>query len=170
MSRKAITRFIAVPAVIVPLAVVTTAIAHRTAHAASSQAAQVRAAEQALFRAAVNGDTRTAGALLAPDLQLIDVTGTAETRADYLTNLGGAIDFVTIKPVSPIRVRMYGNSAVARVKLHFRVVARGTTVDHQGWETDLLERRSGKWQLVWMHTSPIPNDIGLFIQALQPAH
>ena len=89
-----------------------------------STADQVRTAERTLLRAAVDGDTHTAGTLLAPDLQLIDVTGTAETRADYLATIGGGIDFVTLKPIGPISVRVHGDSAVARVKLKFKVVAQ----------------------------------------------
>ena len=170
MSRRTLTRLIAVAAVIVSLAAVTAATAHQTAHAANSPANQIRAAERTLFRAAVDGDTHTAGPLLAPDLQLIDVTGTAETRADDLANIAGAIDFVTIKPVSPIRVRVHGNSAVARVELLFKVVAHGTKLQHYGWNTDLFERRGGRWELVWSQTTAVPNNIALLIEALQPAH
>src|SRR5215831_7016522 len=97
-----------------------------------SAADQVRTAELTLLRAAVDGDTHTAGALLVPDLQLIDVTGTPETRADYLANIGGGVDFVTLKPIKPISVRTYGdNAAVARVKLKFKVVAHGQTLQHE---------------------------------------
>jgi hypothetical protein len=58
---------------------------------------------QTLLRAAVDGDTHTAGALLAPDLQLVDVTGTPETRADYLASIGGGVDFVTLSECLAIR-------------------------------------------------------------------
>ena len=57
------------------------------------------------------------------------MTGTPETRTEYLTNIGGQIDFVKNVPVSPIKVRVHGNNAVARVKLHLKVTARGTTTD-----------------------------------------
>jgi Domain of unknown function (DUF4440) len=129
MKRTRITRLIAVPALIVPLAGVAAATANGTANPAGSPAAQVRTAERAVLRAVVAHDTHAAGALLAPDFQLIDVTGTAETRAEYLTNIGGQIDFVKDNPVSPIGVRVHGNSAVARVKLHLKVVAGGQTTD-----------------------------------------
>ena len=140
----------------------------RTAHRASSPDNQVRAAERSLLRAVVAHDTHAAGALLAPDFQGIDVTGTAETRADNLANIGGAIDFVKAEPISPIRVRMHGNSAVARVKLAFEVVAGGQTVKHDAWTTDVFERRHGNWQVVWEQTTAIPNNLGLFIQSLMP--
>jgi ketosteroid isomerase-like protein len=144
------------------------AAAARTAHTANSPANQVRAAERNLLRAVVAHDTQAAGALLAPDFQGIDVTGTAQTRADDLANIGGAIDFVKDEPISPIRVRMHGNSAVARVKLAFKVVAGGQTVKHDAWATDVFERRHRNWQVVWEQTTAIPNNLGLFIQSLLP--
>src|SRR5215471_7458687 len=176
MNRARITHLIALPATVLVLAGLTAAAPLAVAAAspmakagtATSEADQVRTAERALLRAAVAGDTRTAGALLAPNLQLIDVTGTAETRADYLANIGGGVDFVTITPIKPISVRMLGDSAVARLKLKFKVVAHGQTVQHGGWTTDLWERRDGRWQVVWSQTTAIPDHLGLFIRSLQP--
>jgi hypothetical protein len=176
MNRTRITHLIALPATVLVLAGVTAAtpmaIAAATptakAGTARSAADQVRTAERTLLRAAVDGDTRTAGALLAPDLQQIDVTGTPETRADYLATIGGGVDFVTLKPVKPISVRVYGDNAVARVKLRFKVVAGGLTVQHEGWTTDLFERRNGHWKVVWSQSTAIPNHLDLFIQSLQP--
>ena len=93
--------------------------------------------------------------------------GGAETRSDYLANIGGGIDFVSVKPVSPIRVRLYGRTAVVRFQAAFVVVAGPDRVEHRGWFTDLLERRHGHWQLVWSQTTATPNDQALLIQALK---
>src|SRR5262249_28459734 len=114
MKRARITYLIALPAAALVLA--GAAYATATANAGTgtgtggSAADQVRTAERTLLRAMVNGNTHTAGALLAPDLQLIDPTGTAETRADNLADIGGGIDFVTIQPIEPISVRVHGDS------------------------------------------------------------
>jgi Domain of unknown function (DUF4440) len=169
MNRARITYLIALPATILVLAGATAATSIAIAGTGRSAADQVRTAERSLLRAAVDGDTHTAGALLAPDLQLIDVTGTPEMRADYLANIGGGIDFVTLQPIKPISVRVYGdNAAVARVKLKFKVVAHGQTLQHEGWTTDLFERRDGRWQVVWSQSTAIPDHLGLFIRSLQP--
>ena len=176
MNRTRITHLIALPATVLVLAGVTAATpiaiaaATPTANAGTARSAadQVRTAERTLLRAAVDGDTHTAGALLASDLQQIDVTGTPETRADDLANIGGGVDFVTLKPIKPISVRVYGNHAVTRVKLKFKVVAQGVTVQHEGWTTDLWRRHDGRWKLVWSQTTAIPNHLDLFIQSLQP--
>jgi hypothetical protein len=168
MNRARITHLIALPAMILALAGVTAATPIASAGTARSAADQVRTAERTLLRASVNGDTRTAGALLAPGLQQIDVTGTAETRADYLAGIGGGVDFVTLKPIKPISVRVYGDHAVARVKLKFKVVAHGQTLQHEGWTTDLWKRSDGRWKLVWSQSTAIPNHLDLFIRLLQP--
>jgi hypothetical protein len=95
------------------------------------------------------------------------VLGVAETRSDYLATIGGAVDFVTIKPVSAIKVHLYGNTAVARFQEAFEVVAGPDRLKHRGWTTDLFERRQGRWQLVWSQTTAIPNDQALLIRALK---
>ena len=166
MNRAKITRHITLPATVLALVGAAVATSIAIAGTASSPANQVRTAERTLLAAAAAHDTNAAGTLLAPDFQLIDVTGTAETRAEYLTNIGGQIDFVKDNPVSPITVRAHGNSAVARVKLQLKVVAGGQTTDSGAWNTDLFERRQGHWQLVWSQTTAIPTDEGLFIQSL----
>ncbi len=170
MNHARISRLIALPVTILVLAGVTAAtlVANAGTGTGRSAADQVRTAERTLLRAAVNGNIRTAGALLAPDLQLIDVTGTPETRTDYLANIGGGIDFVTLKPIQPISVRVFGDNAVARVKLKFKVVAHGQTIQHEGWTTDLFQRRDGHWKVVWSQSTAIPDHLGLFIRSLQP--
>ena len=168
MKRARITYLIALPAAVLVLAGAGVATAKANTGTGRSAADQVRTAEQTLLRATVDGDTRAAGPVLAPDLQAIDVTGTAETRADYLANIGGGVDFVAIKPLQPISVRVHGDSAVARLKLTFTVVAFGQTVHHDGWTTDLWEQRDGRWQLIWSQTTAVPKNLGLFIKSLQP--
>ena len=168
MKRARITFLIALPAAVLVFAGVAAATANANAGTGRSAADQVRTAEQTLLRAMVDGNTHTAGALLAPDLQLIDPTGGAETRADDLADIGGGIDFVTIEPIEPIGVRVHGDSAVARLKLKFKVVAFGQTVQHDAWTTDLLERRDCGWQLACSQTTAVPNHLDLFIQSLQP--
>ena len=168
MKRARITYLIALPAAALVLAGAAYATATANAGTGGSAADQVRTAERTLLRAMVDGNTHTAGALLAPDLQLIDPTGGAETRADDLADIGGGINFVTITPIEPIGVRVHDDSAVARLKLKFKVVAFGQTVQHDAWTTDLWERRDGRWQLAWSQTTAVPNHLDLFIQSLQP--
>ena len=161
-------KLIAVLAVFGALAVAAASAASRTASGTTTSTAnEIRAAELTRLRAEVDGDTTKAGRLLAPDFQQINVGGTAGGRSDYLANVGGGVDFVKLKPVSAIKVRIYGNTAVARFQEAFEVVAGPDRVKHLGWTTDLLERRHGRWQFVWSQSTATPNDLALFVQALK---
>jgi hypothetical protein len=168
MKRARITYLIALPAAVLVLAGAAYATASANTDTGRSPADQVRTAERTLLRAELDADTHTAGRLLAPDLQLIDVTGAAETRADELATIGGGVDFVALEPIGPISVRVHGDSAVARVKLKFKVVVGGVTVQHEGWMTGLFEQRDARWQVVWSQTTAVPTNLDLFIQSLQP--
>jgi hypothetical protein len=105
--------------------------------------------------------------LLAPDFQLIDVTGAPETRADYLASIGAKI-FVRLELAARISVRVHGPSAVASVKLHFKVVAGGLTLEDDGWPTDVFVQRQGRWQVLWSQSTAIPNNEDLFVRSLMP--
>jgi hypothetical protein len=41
-------------------------------------------------------------------------------------------------------------------------------VTHQGWITELYERRHGRWQIVWEQATAIPNNFDLFIESIKP--
>jgi hypothetical protein len=168
MKHLAGTKLVVVLTVIGALVVAAAAAASRTADRATTSAAdQVRTAERTRLQAAVDGDEARVRPLLAPDFQLIDVVGAPETREDYLATIGGRVDFIAIQPVSPIKVRVYGNTAVARFQEAFEVVAGPDRLKHGAWTTDLFERRQGRWQLVWSQTTPTPNDPALLIRALK---
>jgi hypothetical protein len=169
MKHRTSIKLIALLAVIGAFAVTAVAAASRTASGTTTTTAnEIRAAEVARLRAEVSGDSAEAGQLLAPDFQQINVLGLAGGRNDYLANVGGAVDFLKLEPISAIKVRVYGNAAVARFREAFEVVAGPDRVKHLGWTTDLFERRHGRWQLVWSQSTATPNDPALFVQALKP--
>ena len=165
------TKLVAALAVIASLIVAVTAgMTSRAADGATTSAAdQIRAAEHERLRAEVDADTEKAGRLLAPGFQQINVAGAVGSRADYLATIGGGVDFVTLTPVSSIKVRVYGNAAVARYQAAFDVIERPDHVKHRGWTTDLFERRQGKWLLVWSQTTAVPNDPDLYDPVPQAA-
>jgi uncharacterized protein DUF4440 len=146
----------------------TVALASGTTHAKKTAPAdQIRRAEQALLRAAVAGDSAAAGKILAPDFQLIDPFGAPESRRAYLDTITAGVDFVTIKLLPPIRVRLYGSAALARFQTATEVVAGPDRLKHRGWTTDLYERRNRRWLLVWSQTTATPNNPDLLVQALK---
>jgi Domain of unknown function (DUF4440) len=146
----------------------------RVTHAqrSGSQADQLRALERARLHALVDGDTATAGKVMAGDFQAIPPTGDPLARKDYLGSVkSGVIDYLVFEPVSPIVVRRSGDSAALRYKVSFDIIAGGpggTRVTHKGWITELWERRAGRWLIVWEQATAIPNNFDLFLQSIEP--
>lgn len=79
----------------------------------------------------------------------------------------GDIDYLVFEPVSPIAVRMSGDSASLRFQVSFDLVVFRTRYTHQAWITELYERRGGRWQIVWEQATAIPNDFDLFARSIQ---
>jgi hypothetical protein len=116
----------------------------------------IRGLERERIRALVAGDTARAGVLHAEDFQLVNPIGSTQSRAEYLGGVAsGALDYAAWEPDS-IAVRMYGEAAVLHYRSRLVMVARGDTVRPFGhWHTDLYERRSGRWQVVWSQATAI---------------
>jgi hypothetical protein len=166
MMRRIISTAVAVALVAAAAAAMTASSAPR-AH--GSQADRLRAIEKARLKALVAADIPAARKLTARDFELINVAGDALSRDDFLGAVeAGIVDFAVDEPISPIRVRLAGNSANLRYRTRFDVVAGGTHVAHDGWTTALYERRHGHWRVVWAQSTAIPNDPGLFVQSLLP--
>jgi Domain of unknown function (DUF4440) len=136
----------------------------------SSEADRLRAIETTRLQALVDADTATARELIAPDFELINPGGGVSAREDYMDAVeAGVIDYLVFEPLSPIAVRLSGNSAALRYQVSFDLVVGGDTrVTHQGWITELYERRHGRWQIVWEQATAIPNDFGLFVESIKP--
>jgi hypothetical protein len=157
--------------VVLALALMAGAVA-ATAYASGTrtpEADRLRAIERTRLQALVDADTATARRLIADDFELINPGGGVSSRDDYLAAVrAGDIDYLVFEPVSPIAVRMSGDSAALRFQVSFDLVVSGIRVTHQGWITELWERRHGRWQIVWEQATAIPNDFGLFVQSIMP--
>jgi hypothetical protein len=141
---------------------------HGTGHR-SSEADQLRAIERTRLQALVVADTASARRLIADDFQAINPGGGLLARDDYLDSVqAGDIDYLVFEPVSPIAVRLSGDSAALRFEVNFDLIVAGTRLTHQAWITELYERRHGHWQIVWEQATAIPNDFELFVESLKP--
>jgi hypothetical protein len=143
-----------------------------TAHAFashSSGANDLRQIERTRLHALVVADTRTAGRLIAPDFQLINPGGAPSGRDEYLGAIAARdIDYLAFEPTSHIVVRRSGDSAALRYQVHFDLDVGGLRLTHEGWITELYERRHGRWQIVWEQATAVPNNFELFVESLQP--
>jgi hypothetical protein len=152
------------------VALLAAAAAMAASHGDSSEADRLRATETTRLQALVDADTATARALMAPDFQVINPAGGVSGREEYMDAIqAGVIDYLVFEPASPIAVRLSGDSAALRYQVSFDLVVGGDTrVTHQGWITELYERRHGRWQIVWEQATAIPNNFGLFVESIKP--
>jgi hypothetical protein len=121
---------------------------------ASDVADELRAIEHQRLRALVEANMATARVLHADDFELITPVGGTLSKEQYLRDVeSGELDYLEWEP-EEIRVKLYGDAAVIRYKAHLRVsVRRSAGQPVTFWHTDLYERRSGRWQIVWAHAS-----------------
>ena len=134
----------------------------------SSEVRALRRTERARLQALMAADVDSARRLMAADFEVINPAGATASRGEYLDALeSGALDYRVFRPVSPIAVRLTGGSAILRFRAKFELDVGGSRVRHEGWVSDLYERRSGRWQIVWEQATAIPNDTELFIRSIQ---
>jgi hypothetical protein len=122
-----------------------------TSSSDETSAKVVRATERQRLRALLGNDLDTAQKLHADDFELINPSGETESRDAYIDS-GSAFSYTEFKPISPIRVRVHGDSAVIRYESE---IERHGTRGHY-WHTDLYEKRNGQWQIVWSQTTSAP--------------
>jgi hypothetical protein len=135
-----------------------------------SEPDQLRALERTRLHAVVAADTDTIRNLTATDFQLIDPTGEASSREEYVNaTASGYLRYLVLEPITPVEVRLSGDSAALRYQASFDlVVGRSTHVAHQGWVTDLYEHRDGRWQITWEQATARPNNTDLFVRSIEP--
>jgi ketosteroid isomerase-like protein len=113
----------------------------------------VREGEQARFRAMVANDLDKLAPLLADDLVYVHTDGVVESKTEFLQSLRtGTRRYVSIEP-NDVRVRTYGNTAVATGQFRAKVISNGADREFDARYTAIY-RASGKgWQLVsWQST------------------
>jgi outer membrane murein-binding lipoprotein Lpp len=119
--------------------------------------AQIRVLVVQRDRALVNADMAVLRKIHATDYQLITPDGSIESRSEFLNDVAtGNLDYRTFTPISPIKVRLLGDAVAVRYESHIVIVVAGLgQIANDNWHTDLYERRSGQWELVWSQATPV---------------
>jgi Domain of unknown function (DUF4440) len=125
--------------------------AQTTGASAQTTANIIRATERQRLHALLHNDIDTAQKLHASDFELINPLGETVSRGAYIDS-GDAFAYTEWKPISPIRVRVYDDSAVIRYESEIEL--HGTRGHY--WHTDLYEKRNGQWKIVWSQTTGAP--------------
>src|SRR5262245_25073940 len=117
--------------------------------------ADIRAVERARLAALVSGDIDAADPLHADDYELVTPSGRTMSKAAYLDAIAtGSLQYAIFEPVSEVRVRVVGETAILRYRATIDLTPDGgdpMTV----WHTDYYERRDGRWQAVWSQATRI---------------
>ncbi len=116
----------------------------------------IRASERERLRALVDANIEVATRLHADDFQLINPLGISISKEEYLSDIAsGAVNYLVWEP-GAIEVRLHGHMAVIRYQSRLEIIVRG---DHaplrRMWHTDLYEKRTDSWQVVWSQATVI---------------
>jgi len=127
-----------------------------TSHA-SSEADDVRAAEQKRLSALLAGDIEVARELHADDFQLVTPLGAVFSKEEYLGAVAaGIVHYIAMELDSSIDVRMYRDVALIRYRARIEIEVQGQPYPLTPcWFTDAYEKRGGQWQIVWSHGTMI---------------
>ena len=117
----------------------------------SDEEDELRAIEQERLAAFVAKDIEALEGLHADDFQLINPGGQELSKRAYLSGIeGGMIEYRLWEVDSPIDVRHYGDAAAIRYRSLIEIAVQGELQPRQSfWQTELYEKRDGRWQVVW---------------------
>ena len=117
---------------------------------------ELRATERQRLRSLVDADVTRARELHADDFQLINPSGAALSKEQYLGQIAsGELDYLIWEP-DPIQVRLHGDAAVIRYQARAQATFAGRkTALGRFWHTDVYEKRGGRWQVVWSQATQI---------------
>lgn len=117
---------------------------------------EVREVIDRRFAAMVRADTAGLERLLTADLTYTHTTGAVETREQFLAAISSrSIQYRSIEP-SDVRVRVYGDTAVATGQVAMKVTAKGQDVTFAARFTAVHVRQDGTWKLAAWQTTRLP--------------
>jgi len=124
---------------------------------AAAEAEAIRAAERERLRSLVDKDIERARQLHADDFQLTNPEGATLSKDHYLGAIAsGELDYSVFGVDSRIDVRLHGDAGIIRYRSRIEVAFQMQRMPlHRFWHTDLYERRTGRWQVVWSHATRI---------------
>ncbi|WP_199522480.1 nuclear transport factor 2 family protein [Geodermatophilus marinus] len=121
--------------------------------------AEARAAEELLdvarrwAEAIVADDAARIAGFVADDWVMVDASGVSPRRR-FLELVGaGELTHSAMDPVGPLRVRVYGDTAVVTGRVTNTAHHRGHRYDADEWTTDVFVRQGGRWACVLTHVT-----------------
>ena len=122
-----------------------------------SEAQEITALEQTLYRAMIERDFQTLRCLLSDDLWYVHSTGVAESKEEYLAAVAnGRYEYERIAS-RDLTIRVHADTAVATGTVEMSVSAAGEPKRLTRLLFSLLwVRQAGRWQLLVRQATRIP--------------
>ena len=118
---------------------------------------ELRSIARQRIAAFVAKDMDTLRRLHADGFETVNPGGQALSKPEYLNGLGaGFIEYRNWEPDSDISVSIYGDGAVLHYRSYVEMAVQGEAQPRQRfWQTDVYEKRDGRWQAVWSQSTRI---------------
>jgi ketosteroid isomerase-like protein len=117
----------------------------------------IAAIEQQIAKAWVGGDQATIDRILAAEWSVTDASGRVLTKQQVMEETFGSADRkIEAMNIDDVKVRLYGDTAVATGRTQAKGSYRGASASVVLRFTDVFVRRDGQWQAVASHASLIP--------------
>lgn len=112
--------------------------------------------EQQIAKAWVARDRATIDEILAPDWSVIDAAGHVLTKQQVMRESFDSADRrIEAMTIDDVRVRTFGDTAVATGRTHASGSYRGTSGSVVLRFTDVFVRHDGRWRVVASHGSTV---------------
>jgi ketosteroid isomerase-like protein len=112
--------------------------------------------EQRLAQAWVDRDRKAIDAVLADEWSVTDASGRILTKPEVMQESFGSTERrIDRMVVDDVKVRVYGETAVATGRTQATGSYRGTSASVVLRFTDVFVRRDGRWQAVASHASTV---------------
>jgi ketosteroid isomerase-like protein len=115
---------------------------------------QLKDIEQQITQAWIHHDRSFIEDVLAPEWRVTQADGTIMSRADVLGPFFDSVQFDS-NVIDDVTVTMFGDTAVVRGRTTVSARVNGAPVSARIRFTDVFLKRSGRWQVVASHASPL---------------
>jgi ketosteroid isomerase-like protein len=116
--------------------------------------------EEELTHTEMRLDIETLDRIYADDIMVTAPIGICVDKPAVMTEVRQAAEKAVIGRYDKddVRVRAYGDTAVASYRMTTEATFEGTQIKHQFCITNVWMRRNGSWQIVARHTASLPGD------------
>jgi ketosteroid isomerase-like protein len=119
----------------------------------TQEAEELRAVARQWAHAIVANDAARMAGFVADDWVMVDASGISPGERFLGLVASGELTHSAMDPAGPLRVRVYGDTAVVTGRVTNTAHHGGRRFDADEWTTDVFVRRDGRWSCVLTHVT-----------------